>query len=78
MALLILLRIVLMLVGAPGMIEPAAMATNPAIKAYWMRAWPAVSFQILSFQTKFVIRVIALLSPLFVRDPQCVVGVPQA
>src|ERR1039458_9723655 len=49
---------VLMLVATPGMIAPAATATKPAIKAYSMRSWPRVSFQILSFQTRLVIRVI--------------------
>ena len=47
-----------MLVATPGMIAPAATATKPAIKAYSMRSWPRVSFQILSFQTRLVIRVI--------------------
>jgi hypothetical protein len=57
-----LLKIVLMLVATPGIIAPAATATKPAIKAYSMRSWPRVSFQILSFKTKLVIRVI-LMSP---------------
>jgi len=38
MTLAILLKIVLMLVATPGMIAPAATATNPAIKAYSMRS----------------------------------------
>jgi len=63
MVLAILLKIVLMLVATPGMIAPAATATKPAIKAYSMRSWPRVSFQILSFQTKLVIRVIYFSSP---------------
>jgi hypothetical protein len=58
----ILLKIVLMLVATPGMIAPAATATKPAIKAYSMRSWPRVSFQILSFQTRLVIRVIFYVS----------------
>ena len=66
MVLAILLKIVLMLVATPGMIAPAATATKPAIKAYSMRSWPRVSFQILSFQTKLVIRVI--ISPLPAKD----------
>jgi hypothetical protein len=57
-----LLKIVLMLVATPGMIAPAATATKPAIKAYSMRSWPRVSFQILSFQTRLVIRVIFYVS----------------
>ena len=39
-------NMVLMLVATPGMSAPAAKATNPAIKAYSMRSWPCVSFQI--------------------------------
>jgi hypothetical protein len=34
----ILLKIVLMLVATPGMIAPAATATNPAMSAYSMRS----------------------------------------
>ena len=45
-----LLKILLMLTETPGMIEPAATATKPAIKAYSMRSWACVSLQILSFQ----------------------------
>ena len=63
MVLAILLKIVLMLVATPGMIAPAATATKPAIKAYSMRSWPRVSFQILSFQTKLVIRVMYMSFP---------------
>jgi hypothetical protein len=48
-------KIVLMLLATPGMMAPAATATNPAIKAYSMRSWPRVSFQILSLKTKFFI-----------------------
>ena len=62
MTLEILLKIVLMLLATFGMIAPAATATKPAINAYSMRSWPRVSFQILSFQTRFVIRVIVLAS----------------
>lgn len=36
----ILLKIVLILVATPGMIAPAATATNPAMSAYSMRSWP--------------------------------------
>ena len=39
-------KMVLMLVATPGMIAPAATATKPAIRAYSMRSWPFVSFQI--------------------------------
>jgi len=45
-----LLKIVLMLVATPGMIAPAATATNPAIKAYSIRSCPRVSFQMTSFK----------------------------
>ena len=58
----ILLKIVLMLVATPGMIAPAATATNPAIKAYSMRSCPRLSFQILNFQTRLVIRFMYSLS----------------
>jgi hypothetical protein len=34
----ILLKMVLMLVDTPGMIAPAATATNPAIKAYSIKS----------------------------------------
>jgi len=47
MVLLILLKIVLMLLDIPGMIDPAAIATKPAIKAYSTRSCPWVSFQML-------------------------------
>ena len=50
MVLATLLKILLMLTETPGMIEPAATATKPAIKAYSMRSWACVSLQILSFQ----------------------------
>src|SRR5579872_2607807 len=63
MVLAILLKIVLMLVATPGMIAPAATATKPAINAYSMRSWPRVSFQILSFQTRLVIRVMYISFP---------------
>ncbi len=61
--LLILLKIVLMLLATPGMIAPAATATKPAIKAYSMRSWPRVSFQILSCQTRFVSFFMLFISP---------------
>jgi hypothetical protein len=64
MTLEILLKMVLMLLATLGIIAPAATATNPAINAYSMRSWPRVSFQILSFQTRFVIFFI-LSSPPF-------------
>ena len=54
MVLATLLKILLMLVETPGMIEPAATATNPAIKAYSMRSCAWVSLQIRSFQTTFI------------------------
>jgi hypothetical protein len=54
--LLILLKIVLMLRDIPGMIDPAAIATKPAIRAYSTKSWPWVSFQMVSFQNKFMIR----------------------
>ena len=60
--LLILLKIVLMLVATPGIMAPAATATNPAMRAYSIRSCPRVSFQILSFQTRFVICFIHLSS----------------
>jgi hypothetical protein len=44
-----LLKIVLILVATPGMMAPAATATNPAIKAYSIRSWPRASFQMTSF-----------------------------
>ena len=53
------LKMVLMLLATPGMMAPAATATNPAIKAYSMRSCPRVSFQMRSFQTKLVIRVMS-------------------
>lgn len=56
MVLLILLKIVLMLLAMLGMIVPAAIATKPAIRAYSTRSCPRVSFQILSFQNRFMIR----------------------
>ena len=52
--LLILLKMVLMEEDTLGITAPAATATKPAIKAYSMRSWPRVSFQILNFQTRFV------------------------
>jgi hypothetical protein len=49
-----LLKILLMLVDTPGIIDPAATATKPAIKAYSMRSWACVSLQIRSFQTLLI------------------------
>ena|SRR5271166_3564524 len=45
-----LLKIVLMLVATPGMMAPAATATNPAISAYSIRSCPLVSFQMTSLK----------------------------
>lgn len=44
MVLLILLKMVVMLSATPGMIAPAATATNPAIRAYSIRSCPRLSF----------------------------------
>jgi len=41
-----LLKTILTLLAIPGMIAAAAVATNPAIKAYSMRSWPRVFLQI--------------------------------
>jgi len=49
-----LLKILLILVETTGIIDPAATATKPAIKAYSMRSWARVSLQIRSFQTVFI------------------------
>lgn len=70
MVLLILLKIVLTLVTTPGMIAPAAIATNPAINAYSIRSCPRVSFQILSFQPKLASRFKSTLSSLRM-NPHC-------
>ena len=69
-----LLKIVLMLVATPGMIAPAATATKPAIKAYSMRSWPRVSFQILSFHTKLLIRVMYFSFPPTAFSPPLLVS----
>jgi hypothetical protein len=44
---------VLMLVATPGMIAPAATATNPAMRAYSMRSCPRSSRQILAQTMSF-------------------------
>jgi hypothetical protein len=44
----ILLKIVLMLEATPGMIAPAATATNPAIRAYSIKSCPRSSRHILA------------------------------
>jgi len=44
-----------MLLATPGMMAPAATATNPANKAYSIRSWPQLSFQILDFPIRLAI-----------------------
>ena len=53
--LLILLKMVLMLLDTLGMVDPATIATKPAINAYSISSCPRVSFQILNFQTRLMI-----------------------
>ena len=43
---LTLLKTILRLLATPGIMAAAAVATNPAIKAYSMRSWPRVHLQI--------------------------------
>ena len=47
-------KILLMLVATPGMIAPAATATNPASSAYSIKSCPRRSVQIPSFSTYFI------------------------
>jgi hypothetical protein len=56
-----LLKILLMLLATPGIIDPAATATNPAMRAYSIKSWPWLSVQILNFH----IRLIAFFIRLF-------------
>lgn len=59
MELAILLKILLTLVATPGMIAPAATATNPAINAYSMRSCPWQFAHTLSFQTNLTTHVLS-------------------
>ena len=56
-------KMTLILEATPGMMAPAAVATNPAIRAYSMRSWALVSRrESLSFHKSVVARFIPYLS----------------